>query len=199
MDKRIGWNLDSSEHAMFNWTRPIPACAKARSQFTSIPVQLPDGPSIVSHWSLPMRVSKRRALFQGGFVLLILLWATAIAPEPGARISMTPADLVRAVTIDRASLIDLCLIENVDPNGRDAQGRTPLLIALSKQNWNLARRLIDAGARVDLADEKGFTPLMAVAMSGNLGMFRSLLAHSTDLHAEARCTDGRALMGMALA
>jgi ankyrin repeat protein len=136
---------------------------------------------------------------QGGFVLLILLWATAIAPEPGSRISMTPADLVRAVTIDRGSLINLCLIENVDPNGRDAQGRTPLLIAAKRLNWNLARRLIHAGALVDLADETGFTPLMAAAMHGNLDMFRLLLAQSANLHAETPCTDGRDLLGMALA
>jgi len=146
-----------------------------------------------------MRASKRRSFFQGGFVLLILLWATAIAPEPAARIWITPADLVRAVTTNRTSLIELCLIEHVDPNGRDAQGRTLLLIATSQQNWKLARRFIKAGARVDIADEKGFTPLMAAAMHGNLEMFRSLLAHSADLHAEARCTDGRDLLGMALA
>jgi hypothetical protein len=112
--------------------------------------------------------------------------------------SLTPADLVRAATIARASLIELCLIEHVDPNGRDAQGRTPLLIATSQQNWKLARRLIDTGARVDLADEKGFTPLMAAAMQGNLEMFRSLLTHSANLHAETPCTDGRDLLGMAL-
>jgi ankyrin repeat protein len=112
---------------------------------------------------------------------------------------MTPADLVRAVTIDRGSLINLCLIENVDPNGRDAQGRTPLLIAATRQNWNLARRLIHAGALVDLADETGFTPLMAAAMHANLDMFRLLLAQSANLHAERPCTDGRDLLGMALA
>ena len=145
-----------------------------------------------------MSVSKRRTVFQGGFVLLILLWATAIAPEPGARISITPADLVRAVTIERASLIDLCLIEHVDPNGRDAQGRTPLLIAASQRDWKIAQRLIDAGALVDLADKNGFTPLMAVAMHGNLEMFHSLLAHSVNLRVEAPCRDGRDLLGMAV-
>jgi ankyrin repeat protein len=145
-----------------------------------------------------MLASKRRTVFQGGFVLLILLWATAIAPEPGARISITPADLVRAVTIQRTSLIDLCLIEHVDPNGRDAQGRTPLLIAASQRDWKIAQRLIDAGALVDLADKNGFTPLMAVAMHGNLEMFHSLLAHSVNLHVEAPCGDGRDLLGMAV-
>ncbi|HWN24731.1 MAG TPA: ankyrin repeat domain-containing protein, partial [Candidatus Sulfotelmatobacter sp.] len=129
---------------------------------------------------------------------MILLWATAIAPEPGTHISITPSDLVRAVTIGRASLIDLCLIEHVDPNGRDAQGRTPLLIAASQPDWKTAQRLINAGALVDLADKNGFTPLMAAAMHGNLEMFHSLLAHSVNLHVEVPCTDGRDLLGMAI-
>src|SRR6266849_8195736 len=98
----------------------------------------------------------------------------------------------------RASWIDLCLIERVDPNGRDAQRRTPLLIATSQQDWKTARRLIDAGALADLADKKGFTPLMAAAGHGNLEIFRTLLERLTNLHAEARCKDGRDLLGMAL-
>ncbi len=198
MDKRIGCNLDSIEHAMFNWPRPLPACAKVGSQFNPVPFQPLDKGHIICGQPLHMRASRRRSFFQGGLVFLILLWATAIAPEPGARISITPADLVRAVTTNRMSLIELCLIEHVDPNGRDAQGQTPLLIATSQQNWKLARRLIDTGALVDIADEKGFTPLMAAAMHGNLEMFRSLLAHSANLHPETRCTDGRDLLGMAL-
>ncbi len=183
---------------MFNWPRPLPACAKVGSHFDQVPFQPLDKGHIICDQPLPTRASKRRSFFQGGFVLFILLWATAIAPEPAARIWITPADLVRAVTTNRTSLIELCLIEHVDPNGRDAQGRTPLLIATSQQNWKLARRLIDTGALVDIADEKGFTPLMASAMHGNLEMFRSLLAHSANLHAETRCTDGRDLLGMAL-
>src|SRR5437867_12602230 len=81
MDKRIGWNLDSSEHAMFNWTRPIPACAKVRSQFDPTPVKLLETAYIIRDRILHMRASKRRS--QCGIVILILLWATAIAPEPG--------------------------------------------------------------------------------------------------------------------
>ena len=181
---------------MFNWTRPIPACAKVRSQFDPTPVKLLETAYIIRDRILHMRASKRRS--QCGIVILILLWATAIAPEPGAHISITPADLVRAVTIERASLIDLCLIEHVDPNGRDAQGRTPLLIAASQRDWKTAQRLIDAGALVDLADKNGFTPLMAAAMHGNLEMFHSFLAHFVDLHAEAPCRDGRDLLGMAI-
>ena len=132
-----------------------------------------------------MPAPKRRSLFQGGAVLLLLLWAMAIAPEPQP-ISLSANTLVRATTIGDTPLISLCLAKHVDPNGRDAQGRTPLLIAASQQDWKTARRLIDAGALVDLADEKGVTPLMAAALHGNLEIFRALLARSVNLRAQAR-------------
>jgi ankyrin repeat protein len=198
MDKRIGWNLDSPEHAMFNSLRPIPVCSKAPSQFNRASVNLPEWTYIVSGRALHMGASRKRIVFQASVVFSILVWATGIGPEPPARISISPGELVRAVTIGRQSLIDLCLIERVDPNGRDAQGRTPLLIATLQQDRKTARRLIETGALVDLGDEKGFTPLMAAAMHGNPEMFRLLLARSTNLHAEARCEDGRDLLGMAL-
>ena len=186
------------EHAMFNWPRPTLRCAKRPSQFNRAPVGLLDRVDIIFGRALHMRASIRRIVFQAGVVFLILVWVTAIGPEPPARITISPSELVRAVTIGRSSLIDLCLIEHVDPNGRDAQRRTPLLIATSQQDWKTARRLIDAGALVDLADEKGFTPLMAAAMHGNLEMFRLLLARTANLHGEARTNDGRDLLGMAL-
>jgi ankyrin repeat protein len=198
MDKRIVWNLDSKEHATFNWLRPIPVCSKALSQFNRASVDLPERSYIISGLALHMGASRKRIVFQAGVVFSILLWATAIAPEPPARVSISPSELVRAVTIGRQTLIDLCLIEQVDPNGRDAQGRTPLLIATLQQDWKTARRLVEAGALVDLADKKGFTPLMASAVHGHPEMFRLLLARSTNLHAEARCEDGRDLLGMAL-
>ena len=148
--------------------------------------------------TLHMRVFKRRFVFRIAVVLLVVFWVTVLGPEPPARISISPGELVRAVTIQRESLIELCLIDHVDPNGHDAQGRTPLLIATSQQDWKTAQRLIGVGALVDLADQNGFTPLMATAMHGNLEIFRELLARSTRLHAEARCKDGTDLLGTAL-
>ena len=198
MAKRIGLNLDNTEHAAFNWIRPIPAYSKVRSQFNRRSTTFLDESRIITGPTVFMRAFKRRFVFAAGVVFLILFWSIAVGPEPPARISISPEELVRAVTIQRDSLIDLCLIEHVDPNGRDAQGRTPLLIATSQQDWKTARRLVDAGALVDLADKNGFTPLMAAAMYGNAEMFQLLLARTDNLHAEAPTNDGRDLLGMAL-
>jgi ankyrin repeat protein len=194
----MGWNLDSTEHATFNWIRPIPAYSKTPSLFSPSSAVFLDETHIISGPTLFMREFKRQFIFGAGVVLLILFWAIAVGPEPPARISVSPGELVRAITIQRDSLIDLYLIEHVDPNGRDVQGRTPLLITTSQQNWKTARRLVDAGAVVNFADKNGFTPLMAAAMRGNLEIFRLLLVRTADLHAEARTKDGRDLLGMAL-
>ena len=190
--------MDSAQDATFNWIRPIPAYSKARSQFSRGSTTFLDEARILSCPTLFMRAFKRRFVFVAGVVLLVLFWAIAVGPEPPARISISPEELVRAVTIQRDSLIDLCLIEHVDPNGRDAQGRTPLLIATSQQDWKTARRLVEAGAKVDLADKNGFTPLMAAAMHGNVAMFQLLLPRSTNLHAEVQTKDGQDLLGLAL-
>src|SRR5204863_9742434 len=170
MDKRMGWNLDSTKHATFNWNRPIPAYAKAALPLKPGSTRFLDESRIITGPTLFMSAFKRRIVFWASVVLLILFWAIAVGPEPPARISMSPEELVRAVTIQRDSLIDLCLMEHVDPNGRDAQGRTPLLIAMSQKDEKTARRLVDAGAQVDLADKSAFTPFMAAAMHGNLAM-----------------------------
>jgi ankyrin repeat protein len=147
-----------------------------------------------------MRIFHRRFVVRAGVaaLILILLWAIAIGPEPSSRVIISPEELVRAVTIRRDSLVDLYLMERVDPNGRDAQGRTPLLIATSQQDWKTGRRLLDAGATVDLADKNGFTPVMAAAMHGDLEMFQLLLARSTNLQPEKPCTDGQDLLSFAL-
>src|SRR5438552_12821958 len=89
-----------------------------------------------------MRGSNRRIVFLAGVALFILVWATAIGPEPPARIAISPNELVRAVTLHRDSLIDLCLMDRVDPNGRDAEGRTSLLIDRKSTRLNSSHQII---------------------------------------------------------
>jgi ankyrin repeat protein len=210
MDKRIGWNFDSSQHATFNTLRPItvgrgktavwPPHSKTDSQFRRSRARFLDENRIIGGPAIKMRIFHRRFVFRAGAIALILivLWVIAIGPEPPSRIAISPDELVRAVTIQRDTLIDLCLMERVDPNGRDGQGRTPLLIATSQQDWKTARRLLDAGATVDVADKNGFTPLMAAAMHGDFDTFQLLLARSTNLQPEKPSADGQDLLSFAL-
>src|SRR5207244_2181512 len=72
MDKRIGWNLDSTQDATFNWIRPIPAYSKARSQFSRGSTTFLDETRIISGPTLFMRAFKRRFVFAAGVVLLVL-------------------------------------------------------------------------------------------------------------------------------
>ena len=122
MDKRMGWNLDSREHATFNWIRPIPAYSKVGSQFHPTPIPGLDTARIMAGPTNPMRVFKRRFVFRLSVVLLIFFWATALGPEPPARISISPSELVRAVTIQRDSLVELCLIDAQQPDCDEALG-----------------------------------------------------------------------------
>src|SRR5207247_8940307 len=98
-DKRIGWMLDSMKHVMFNGLRPTLRCAKRPLQFNRAPVGLLDRVDIIFGRALHMLASIRRIVFQAGVVFLILVWVTAIGPEPPARITISPSELVRAVTI----------------------------------------------------------------------------------------------------
>ena len=176
----------------------LPAASPRAARQEAAPLDCFAGADILLFEPPPMRVLKWRRLFWAGISVLILSWATALGPEPPARIAISSDELVRAVALGRDSLVELCLMEKVDPNGRDAQGRTPLLLATMRGDWKTAQKLVNAGARVDLADRDGLTPLTAAAMHGNLAMFQVLRARSADLRPEAACKDGRDLLGMAL-
>jgi len=144
-----------------------------------------------------MRVFKPGAIFTSVAAVLLLLAATSLGPEPYALTPISSADFARAVTMRCESLIELYLTEHRNPNARVAQGCTLLLIAALQQDRDTVRRLLDAGARVELADKTGFTPLMAAAMHGDLEMFDAFLARSVHADMKARCRDGRDLLGIA--
>lgn len=51
----------------------------------------------------------------------------------------------------------------------------PLLIAISQQQYEMARLLLQSGADANMASSKGFTPLHMATQTGNIGLVRELL------------------------
>ena len=75
----------------------------------------------------------------------------------------------------RSHIIDNCFAAEPELTIPVIWGPNALITAAQKQDWEVVRKLIDAGASVQSTDERGVTPLMVAAQQGNLEMMRSLL------------------------
>jgi len=90
-------------------------------------------------------------------------------------------DFVKALDTHQSSLVDRYLREHDNPNARVANDRSLLFAAILREEGAVARRLLDAGASADLADDAGVTPLMVAAMHGDLETVRALIGHVSDV------------------
>src|SRR5262245_60820723 len=98
------------------------------------------------------------------------------APKP-----IAADEFVQALHTHQNSLIDRYFREHNNPNARAANDRSLLFAAMLRNDSVIARRLLDAGASADLADNAGVTPLMLAAMHGDLEMVRALIGNVTDV------------------
>jgi ankyrin repeat protein len=71
--------------------------------------------------------------------------------------------------------IDNCFLTDTDLSSPIVRGQNALITAALKAEWEIVRKLIDAGAPVESADETGLTTLMVAAQQGNTEMIRTLL------------------------
>ena len=69
---------------------------------------------------------------------------------------------------------------------RDAQGRTPLLLATALDRVAIAQALIDAGADVNAQDAQRDSPYLLAGAQGRLAILRMTLAHGADLRSTNR-------------
>jgi ankyrin repeat protein len=88
-----------------------------------------------------------------------------------------------ALATGHRPLIDLYLDAGLPVDLPDAQGRTPLLQALLRKDWTLARRLLGDGADVARADESGTTPAMAAALGGQTELLSTIVQRGARLDA----------------
>jgi ankyrin repeat protein len=95
----------------------------------------------------------------------------------------TPDRFLVALATGHRPLIELYLDAGSPKDLPDAQGRTPLLLALLREDWSLAQRLLESGADVARADEGGTTPAMAAALGGRTELLRAIIRHGARLDA----------------
>jgi ankyrin repeat protein len=123
----------------------------------------------------------KKSALAGALVLL----AGSLATQRDARSSLPPDSLARAIETRNTQLLELCFEENVDVNAPGADGRTPLLVATTQQDGAMVQRLLDAGAKPDIADPRGTTPLLMAVSQQDGGIAQRLL----DRKAEVNVTD----------
>ena len=122
-------------------------------------MSLPDHPKVLVRRPVPVTVLP---LVPNDSVLIA-------GPSSSANIQlpMKPAS--------RMHIIDHCFTADPDLNAPVIWGPNAVVSAALKQEWEIVRKLIDAGAAVESTDETGLTPLMIAAKQGNLEMLRTLL------------------------
>src|SRR6266404_8162310 len=139
----------------------------------------------------------------GGLALGALIVYTMRLPEhqkaqpPAPKIAAIPAPPVAASTLiagpaigannvplpiplpvtpaSRSHIIDRCFTADTDLNAPVIWGPNAVITAALKSEWEIVKKLIDAGASVQSSDETGLTPLMVAAQQGNIEMLRTLL------------------------
>jgi ankyrin repeat protein len=97
----------------------------------------------------------------------------------------------------RTHMIDHCFTADAEMNAPLLRGPNAVITAALKQEWEVVRKLIDAGAAVESADETGLTPLMVAAKQGNVEMLRTLLERQARI--EFMDFQGRTALHYALA
>ncbi|HEV2805006.1 MAG TPA: ankyrin repeat domain-containing protein [Chthoniobacterales bacterium] len=75
----------------------------------------------------------------------------------------------------RTYIIDNCFGAEPERNVPVIWGPNAVITAALKQDWEVVKKLIDAGAAVESTNEKGLTALMVAAQQGQVEMIRTLL------------------------
>ena len=95
-------------------------------------------------------------------------WERHITAEGRAKRTNTGGltPLMYAARENCAACVDVLLKHHVDVDKPDPDGVAPVTIAIMNDNWDIAKRLIDAGADVNQWDMYGQAPLYAAITAG---------------------------------
>ncbi|PAA59418.1 hypothetical protein BOX15_Mlig007500g6 [Macrostomum lignano] len=93
--------------------------------------------------------------------------------RPDARDRLGCLPLHRAAMEERRELID-CLLQFTNANASDPNGRTCLHILAINGNMELLTYMVDRGARLELCDKSGVTPIDLLLLNNNQQLVREL-------------------------
>lgn len=112
--------------------------------------------------------------------------------KKGADVIRVPEALLGTCHKHQVKKTELLLKHGADPNVKDAQGLTPLMISLFG-NWDrFIRPLVKYGADLNAVDNHGRTALIIAAKLNNIGAVRELLRCGADPY--LKDNDGRTAM-----
>lgn len=111
-----------------------------------------------------------------------------LAMQPNLANSFSPdgfTPLGLASFFGRLAIVNTLLPYHADPNiaSNNAMRVAPLNSAVAGDHYEIAAKLIEAGANVNVKQADGFTPLMSASQNGNAQMVKLLLAHGADASA----------------
>lgn len=92
-----------------------------------------------------------------------------------------------------SGVVNALLQYHADPNiaSNNAMHVAPLHSAVAGNHYEVAAKLVEAGANVNAVQADGFTPLMGAAQNGNAQLVKFLLDHGADRHARVDKTSAQ--------
>ena len=138
-------------------------------------------------------------------VLAVLLLAGWIASPAAVNAQTAPSaeeiaaygGLHAAAAKGNAPLIERWVRAGANPNSRDSNRRTPLMVAVYARHTAAAEALIKAGANVNAFDKARYDALTIAAVANDAVMLKLLLASGANAKAITSPYDGTALIAAA--
>ena len=94
------------------------------------------------------------------------------------------SQLLAAVRTGKVDVATALVKKGIDVNF--ARGASPLLVAVGRQDLGLVKLLLSYGADVNFFDEQQHTVLIMAIDSGNLELFKLIMAQEPDLNTQSR-------------
>ncbi|HJT82209.1 MAG TPA: ankyrin repeat domain-containing protein [Chthoniobacterales bacterium] len=108
------------------------------------------------------------------------LGMTGVGSAPEEITRVTAEQFVHAVTAHKSQILETFFTHSPNVNARAGQDRPILVSAILQGDKTVAKRLLEAGACVDLADESGLNALMAACLIGDTELVQQLVPLATN-------------------